>query len=226
MPSVRCPSAPAYDAYLRARQDFWRWSKPALDRALAYLQSALDMVGDNALLYIGLGHVHAGYAESTMDEATIRQAEACARKALQLRPGSPEAQTLLASIAMLRGDFKETFRCARQALSSNPNDPDGLFFLGTSAFVLGRMEHTRPAAERLLQIDPLWPQSHLVMLLVGLDEEGPGDGRSSSRPNRPTAWTPTTTWRGTGTRWRSQPAGDSARPRLSSIVGSKKHRGT
>jgi TolB-like protein len=167
-------SAPAYDVYLRARQDIWRWSKPALDRAFAYLQSALDMAGDNALLYIGLGHVYAGYAESTMDEATIGQAEACARKALQLQPDSPEAQTLLASIAMLRGDVKETFKCAGQALASSPNDPDALFFLGTSAFLLGRMDRTRRAAERLLQIEPLWPQSHLVMLLVGLNEEGPG----------------------------------------------------
>ena len=163
----------AYDAYLRARQDYWRWSQPALDRAQTYLRSALDIVGDNALLYVALGHVYAGYAESTMDEPTIRQAEECALKALQLQPDSPEVHTLLASIAMLRGRFKDEFRSARQALSSNPNDPDGLFFLGTSAFLLGRMEYARSAAERLLRIDPLWPMAHLVMVLVGLNDEGP-----------------------------------------------------
>jgi len=163
----------AYDAYLRARQDSWRWSPPALDRALAYLRSALDIAGDNALLYVGLGHVYAGYAESTMDEPTIRRAEECAHKALHLQLDSPEAHTLLASIAMLRGKFGDEFRSARQALSLNPNDPDGLFFLGTSAFLLGRMEHARAAAERLLQIDPLWPMAHLVMVLVGLNDEGP-----------------------------------------------------
>jgi serine/threonine protein kinase/cytochrome c-type biogenesis protein CcmH/NrfG len=163
----------AYDAYLRARQDFWRWSKPALDRARTYLQSALDMVGDNVLLHVGLGHVYAAYAESTLDEPTIQQAEACARRALHLEPDSAEAQTLLASIAMLRGRIKDEFTCAKQALSLNPNDPDGLFFLGTSAFLLGRMEHARSAAETLLRIDPLWPMAHLVMVLVGLNDEGP-----------------------------------------------------
>lgn len=48
-------AAPAYDCYLRARQEIWRWTEPGLDRALHHLQTALEMVGENALLFAGLG---------------------------------------------------------------------------------------------------------------------------------------------------------------------------
>jgi len=64
----------AYDAYLRARQDIWKWTGPALDRARIHLENALALVGDNALLYAGLGnaYVHYAHAGIRMDEETYR----------------------------------------------------------------------------------------------------------------------------------------------------------
>jgi tetratricopeptide (TPR) repeat protein len=168
-------SGPAYDAYLRARQDYWRWNGPALERALGYLQSALAMVGDAAPLYVGLGNVYANYVHAGLrvDEQTIQQAEQYAQKALQLQPDSAEARVLLASVAMLRGKIKDLYRLAMDALSLSPSNTDGLFFLGSSAFILGQTATIRSAARTLLQVDPLSPFSHLTMLLVGLMDEGP-----------------------------------------------------
>ncbi len=169
------PSGPAYDAYLRARQDLWRWSEPALERALGYLQSALAMVGDSAPLYVGLGSVYANYVHAGLrsGEETIQQAEQLAYKALALQPESAEARFLLASVAMLRGRIGELYRLAEQGLSLKPSDPDGLFFLGSSAFILGRSSAVRSAGEKLIRLDPLSPLSHLAMLVVGLMDQGP-----------------------------------------------------
>jgi eukaryotic-like serine/threonine-protein kinase len=51
-------SGPAYDCYLRARQEIARWTEPALNRALRHLESAHEIVGDNAVLFAGLALVH------------------------------------------------------------------------------------------------------------------------------------------------------------------------
>jgi len=55
-------NASAYDCYLRAKQEIARWTEPALDRALRHLESALEMVGDNTVLFAGLALVHLTYA--------------------------------------------------------------------------------------------------------------------------------------------------------------------
>ena len=51
----------AYECYLRARQESWLWTPDALDRALQYLQNGLQLIGENALLYAGLGYVYSQY---------------------------------------------------------------------------------------------------------------------------------------------------------------------
>lgn len=104
----------AYDAYLRALQDIWRWTELALERARLHLQNALEIVGDNALLYVGLGTVYANYwhAAIRMDEETLLKAEEFASKALRLEPDLAQGHGLLASVAMARGQMEQSFRHA------------------------------------------------------------------------------------------------------------------
>jgi serine/threonine protein kinase len=44
----------AYECYLRAMHEIWHWRGETLTHALQYLQEALEMVGDNVLLYAGM----------------------------------------------------------------------------------------------------------------------------------------------------------------------------
>ena len=69
----------AYECYLRARHEMWRFTQEGLDRALALLRQGLEIVGDNALLYGTLGaaywqHINAGVGPV---EHYLHKAEEC-----------------------------------------------------------------------------------------------------------------------------------------------------
>ena len=157
----------AYDAYLRARQDIWKWTEAALDRARLHLENALSIVGDNALLYAGLGSVYTHYAHAgiRMDEETYRKAEDCAAKALELEPDLAEGHALMSSIAMARGQIKQAFRHAQRALKIHHSEVDALCWLLFTSFPLGKTSFTTGFADRLGKIDPLSYLAHLGLCL-------------------------------------------------------------
>src|SRR6185295_10837640 len=76
----------AYECYLRARQEAYRWRKDSIDHAIQLLQNGLAVVGDNARLYAALGHAYLQYREAGIDlgEGPLDRAEDCARKAFAL----------------------------------------------------------------------------------------------------------------------------------------------
>ena len=55
---------PAYEYYLQARHDMWRWRRDSIDRAVQLLRKALALIGENARLYgaLGLAHLQIGRA--------------------------------------------------------------------------------------------------------------------------------------------------------------------
>ena len=78
----------AYECYLRARQEAWRWRKDAIDHAIQLLHNGLAVVGDNVRLFAALGHAYLQYREAGIDvgERPLDQAEGCARKVFALEP--------------------------------------------------------------------------------------------------------------------------------------------
>lgn len=44
----------AYDAWLRSKKEVWAFTKDGFDRACQLVNHALDIVGENSLLYAGL----------------------------------------------------------------------------------------------------------------------------------------------------------------------------
>ena len=82
----------AYECYLRARQQGWRWRKDAIDQAIQLLRNGLDIVGDNARLYAALGVAYLQYREAGIDfgEQPIVEAESCARKVFELEQSSAD----------------------------------------------------------------------------------------------------------------------------------------
>ena len=58
---------PAYECYLRARHEAWRWRKDSIDHAVQLLREALAIIGDNVRLYAALGMAHLQYREAGID---------------------------------------------------------------------------------------------------------------------------------------------------------------
>ena len=83
----------AQESYLRARTEIWSFMPGGLDLAISHLEAALRLIGDNALIYQGLGeayfqHVNIGAAIGR-EEEFIEKAETCADKIFALEPESP-----------------------------------------------------------------------------------------------------------------------------------------
>ncbi len=155
------PNPLAYEFYLKARQEILTWTEAGLDRAVKYLQSGLDIVGENAILYAGLAYAFFQYTNVGVKEGDScrKQAEAYVEKALALDPDCPNAHFVRALLVAWSRPA-EGIKSFRRVLAQNPNDFDALFFFSCLLGTLGRMKEARPLEERTIKIDPLNAAAH------------------------------------------------------------------
>jgi TolB-like protein/AcrR family transcriptional regulator len=154
----------AYECYLRARQEAWRWRKDAIDHAIQLLHNGLALVGDNASLYAALGHAYLQYREAGIDvsEVPLDQAEDCARKVFALDPVSASGLQLSGWIHYCRGRIQHAVRDLKAALELEPNSADTLLLLINCYLISGKVPAARPLIERVLTVDPLTPVSRCM----------------------------------------------------------------
>jgi serine/threonine protein kinase/tetratricopeptide (TPR) repeat protein len=157
----------AYECYLRARQEIWRFTEDALERALQYLQNGLDIVGENALLYAGMGYVYWQYVNMGIkQEDYVQKAEECAGKVFELEPESPQGHLLLGLIQMVfHGNMQQSVRHLKKVLTVNTNDLDALFWLSVLYGIIGKPVAASPLINKALEIDPLNSSSYTVKSL-------------------------------------------------------------
>ena len=151
-------NALAYDYYLRAMQEMWRYTEDGFAQALRYLQNGVDIVGENALFYAGMGLVYYYYFESGVkpDKKCLTEAEKFAEKVFELEPESHEAHLITGFVQFKQeGKIKQAAGHLKQALEIEPNDPMVLGGLCYIYSVAGRAKEAIPLAERLVEIDPL-----------------------------------------------------------------------
>jgi serine/threonine protein kinase len=158
----------AYDCYLRARQELYRWTPDGLQRAEELVRSALDIMGENALLHATEGYIHWMHVNSgiTPEEGRLVQAEECARKALALEPDSYQGIFVRGIVAALRGRLEEGVRDLLAAHQQNPGDANVLTELSRFLFDAGQVEAQRQTTATLIRIDPLAPVSWLCQMVV------------------------------------------------------------
>jgi serine/threonine protein kinase/Flp pilus assembly protein TadD len=155
----------AYECYLRAMREIQRGSEDSNERALRDLQMGLDIIGDNVLLFAGMGLVYCSFYESgiRVTEETLTKAEEYAFKVLRLEPNSSLSYNLLGRIERFRGSAIKALKHFKQALDIDPNDREALFWLGLEyTWHLGRPDSARPFIEKLIDRDPLSPLNHLL----------------------------------------------------------------
>jgi non-specific serine/threonine protein kinase len=163
----------AYECYLRARKEFMLFTEDGFDRALEYLQEALDIVGENTVIFAGLGYAHFSYVNigSGDRDAHLAKVEEYAAKIRELEPESPRLHLLRGLTNMVKGgSHQETVRHLKRALIADPNDPDALFWLVIICSDVGRTAWAMRFAERLIQVDPLTPVNHAAPGYVRLSE--------------------------------------------------------
>lgn len=152
----------AYECYLRARHQGWRWRKDAIDDAVRLLENGLAIIGENTRLYAALGLTHLQYHEAGIDytDAPLQAAEACAEKLASL-PGDPAAASLLLGwIEYSRGRIQEAVNELKRVLDVEPGNIDAMALLSNCYMISGQTSPGRALAERGVSLDPLNPLAH------------------------------------------------------------------
>ena len=163
----------AQECYLRAQSEIWSFLPGALDRAVSHLEAALRLVGDNALIYQGLGvayfqYVNIGVAVGK-EEEYIKKAEWCADKIFALESESPRGYLVRANVQLARGDIHGCGRSLRRVLQVFPKDVLALqLYTHVLGWLVGKPDAAATLAARLVDIDPLNGMSLLVAASVPL----------------------------------------------------------
>jgi non-specific serine/threonine protein kinase len=150
----------AYECYLRARQDIYTFAKEGLDRAARYLQDGLEIIGESAVIYAGMGYVYSQYVNIGLEhEEYVNKAEEYASKALVMDPESQEAHFVLGFLNLIyHGKPKKSMHHFKQALAIFPDNPDVLFWLAAGyGSNWGKPREARQSYNRLIKVDPLNP---------------------------------------------------------------------
>ncbi len=165
-------SLPAYECYLRARHEGWRWRKDSVDRAVHLLREGLKIIGDNARLYAALGLAYLQYREAGIDlsDRPLIEAEACVAKVFALEPKSASGLQLRGWIHYSRGEIQEAVRDLKAALEIDANNADTLLLLSNCCLISGRVSVARPLIARLLDVDPLTPVTRCMPAFADLLE--------------------------------------------------------
>jgi TolB-like protein/Flp pilus assembly protein TadD len=163
-----------FEYYQRARQEYYRQSAEGMVAARALAEHGLSVVGPNEALYGILGTVYAWSPTFLTgdEETTLREAEACARRAFELNPGSAQGLSILGQVAYRRGQAGEAVRLLTQACAADPSNPDAMHQLGGAYLLGGRTGPMREVLTRLVELDPLTASNHC---LLGLSYSLGGD---------------------------------------------------
>jgi non-specific serine/threonine protein kinase len=156
----------AYECYLRAMGELQRCTEDSTERALRDLQMGLNIIGDNVLLFAGMGLVYCGFYEMgiRVNEETLAKAEEYAFKVLRLEPNSALSYGLLGRIERFRGSALKALKHFKRALDIDPNDLQALFWAGLEYFWhVGKPDLAKPIIEKLVILDPLSPLNHVII---------------------------------------------------------------
>ncbi len=152
-----------YDLYLRARRDVQSMSRERVQRARADLERALEITGENVLIYRGLAMaawqmLNAGFSA---DPGFLDEAEEYGRKILALDPDGPHGHVIMGYVAGQRGNRLDWVRHFRRAVALDPGDPEPHIWLAGAWTFAGRPDDAAAMLDRLEAIDPLVDWLHL-----------------------------------------------------------------
>ena len=173
----------AFEYFQRARQEYYRQTAEGMVAARALAEHGLAVVGPHEALYGILGTVYAWSPVFLVgdEETTLREAEACARRAFELNPHSAQGLSIMGQVAYRRGQAGEAVRLLTQARAADPNNPDAMYQLGGAYLLGGRIGPMREVLARLVELDPLTASNHC---LLGLSYSLGGDASGALPSHR------------------------------------------
>jgi len=154
----------AYDCLKRAYPEITSMSKDRIDYGLNLLQKGLEVTGDNAVIYGGMGSAYMQYANIGFEtEENIAKTEEFLQKALNLNPELPEALFIMGGLKILKdGDAYAGLDHWKRAHRSSQDDPEIMIYLALMYAVIGQKEAAKELVDTIARIDPINPMCDAV----------------------------------------------------------------
>jgi serine/threonine protein kinase/Tfp pilus assembly protein PilF len=191
-------NAEAYQEYLRGRDRFARFifrtvSADDCEAAIAHFQRAIELDGDFALAYDGLGASHVNRVFKGLGGAEdFAQAEAAFNRALAIDPNIIEARMLMVFVLLWRAEKKKAREEVARARREMPNEAVVHFVKATLHRLDGEYDRALRSYDRLVHLDPasfvvVSYNRALIFLYEGKYDEAMRevDRASSVEPNNP-----------------------------------------
>ncbi|HEX3231074.1 MAG TPA: AAA family ATPase, partial [Pyrinomonadaceae bacterium] len=152
-------NAAAYDCYMRARHEVYRFTPEGLDRAQKLVDAGLSLIGENSLLLATRGMVSWYYLNFSIrpEERYLNEAAAYAAMSLEQDPQNYAGIFLRGLVASKRGDIESAIRDLQTAHEQKPGDAMVLNELIRHLSSAGQeqSESARRVFEESLSLDPL-----------------------------------------------------------------------
>jgi len=171
----------AYDYYLRGRSFYYQYGKQDIEFALQLFSRATELDPNYALAYAGLADCWSYiYLYSERKTSVREQAEAASRRAVELAPGSAQAQASHALALSSGGHKEEAERGFEEALRLDPGLFEAWYFYARHAFVNGELEKAARLFRGASRVRPDDYQSPLLVAQI-YDALGQPDEAKAAR---------------------------------------------
>ncbi len=183
--------AETYTTYLRASQLLHEGTEAGLRESAELFRRATAEDPGFAPAYVGLANAWATLSLGFEDfETSVTKADAAARRALEIAPGSAEAHAVVARVCSLQDRFAEELAEAEAAIRINPSLSEGYRSLGMHYATEGSLAEACQAYRKAHELDPLMRLYYypIVAQVIGEEKEALVvlDRWQSVYPNR--AW--------------------------------------
>ena len=151
--------ADAYDAYLKGRYYYNRFTVDGFAKSIDYFEQAIKLAPGYASAYAGLADALASLEQigaARTSDVHPRALEAAA-KALAMDDMLPEAHAAMASVRANDWERSTAEREVRKAIELNPGFALAHLYYSNMLRHLGRREESIAEARRALELDPLSP---------------------------------------------------------------------
>jgi non-specific serine/threonine protein kinase len=146
----------AYEYYLKAIAEIVKFTERGTKEAERFLHNALDLVGENALLYAALASTKLNLANIGIGhEESLADAERYLQKALSLDPDLPQAHSNLGWLRFFAGRCREAADHLKRSLTLGLNDTVGVVILASVYMCAGKIPAAEHLCEQALRIDPV-----------------------------------------------------------------------
>ena len=155
----RSVNADAYDAYLKGRYYYNRFTVDGFSKSIEYFEQAIKLDPDYASAYAGLADALASLEQigAARPEDVHPRALEAASKALAMDDTLPEAHAAMASVRANDWERSAAEREAKSAIELNPGFALAHLYYSNMLRHLGRREESIAEARRALELDPLSP---------------------------------------------------------------------